>query len=112
VSAYIGQNLANVLQSDGVRIVPGGGSRGLSLSVAEFNVTEENTYQGSVTLRATLTNASGQTLWQGTIRGTSHRFGRSLNVENYQETFADSTLDALRALMRNLEFQAAAKSPN
>jgi uncharacterized lipoprotein YajG len=110
VAAYVAQNLANVLQMDGVRIVPAGGSRILSLAVAEFFVEEENTYQGSVTLRATLTNPAGKTLWQGSVRGTSHRFGRSLNVENYQETIADSTLDALRALMRNLEFQAAVKS--
>lgn len=110
IAAYVGQNLSAVLQSNGVKIVPSGASRVLNFEVAEFFVTEGNTYQGNVTLQVALQNGSGQVLWKGSTRGSSHRFGRSFSEENYENVISDATLDALRALLGNPDFQAAVRT--
>ena len=108
--AFVGKNIAAVLQSNGVKIVPSGASRLLTFELAEFFVTENNFYQGNVTFQVTLHNGAGQVLWTGSARGSSHRFGRSFSEENYDNTFSDATLDALRALLGDVSFQTALRT--
>jgi hypothetical protein len=110
VPAFVSQSFASVLQSNGVTVVPTGATRVLRLELGELFVNEGNLYQGSVTLRVSLENGSGQVLWKGAMRGSSHRFGRSFTEENYEQVISDSTLDALRALLGNPDFQAAVRS--
>jgi hypothetical protein len=110
VAQFLGQNYATVLRQDGVQVVPSSATRILRIELAEFWVAEKNTYQGSIRLQVTLANGAGKVLWKGNAQGTSNRWGRSFEQENYLQTFSDASLDALRSLLMNTDFQAGVHS--
>lgn len=83
------------------------GTKMLDLRIRRFWVEETSTYKGEITADVHLADAAGRYLWQGQMTGTSERFGRSLNVENYQETLSDSVVDLVQKLFQNSAFVEA-----
>lgn len=80
--------------------------------VTDFHVSEDNTYNGVTALKISVADPSGHVRWQGTVNGTSKRFGRSYELENYYETLSDAFIDMVANLLRNKDFvQALAAAP-
>jgi len=80
--------------------------------VTDFHVSEDNTYNGTTALKISVADPSGQVRWQGTASGTSKRFGRSYDLNNYYETLSDAYIDTVANLFKNKDFvQALAAAP-
>ncbi|MHB8419063.1 MAG: SH2 domain-containing protein [Myxococcales bacterium] len=108
VAAYLTSRAAIVLQASHVNVVPAGGTRLLQGAVNQFFVKEDNTYNGTVVMTFTLTNAQGKTLWQGVATGHSKRFGHSFDPGNYNECLSEATIEVFHDLLKNPDFLAAA----
>jgi hypothetical protein len=78
----------------------------LSAEVLNFKVTEGGTYQGEVSLLVSV-KAQGQEIWRGTLLGNATRWGRSYKLENYQEAYCNSLLEALANGLKNEGFLKA-----
>ena len=81
--------------------------RALRVELIKFWVQEDNTYNGDLRVRVTVTDGSGTTLASVLATGTSKRFGRSLSVENYQETIENMLQNMMENLFQNADFQKA-----
>jgi len=92
------------VQAFGIKIGTENPTHILSGDIVDFFVTERSTYVGSVGVRFTLKNASGDILWEGLVKGSSTRFGRSLKVDNYQETISDSLYYLFQQLAKEQAF--------
>jgi hypothetical protein len=108
VLAFITSCGERLFRMNGLR-VHANASRLIRLDVLEFFVSEEHTYQGRVVLGVTLVNKSGDTLWRGTVKGASHRIGRSMSGENYEESLTSATVDAFKELLDRRDFQQAVR---
>lgn len=107
VADFCATNLADTLRGLGLTVVKEGGDVVLTGEVAQFFVTETNTYLGDVKLKLTVAGKDGAALWTGMATGTNKRFGRSYKAENYYETLSDSLLNAVSGLVGDEGFRKA-----
>ncbi|MHB8420338.1 MAG: hypothetical protein ACYDCL_19880 [Myxococcales bacterium] len=108
VAAYVTRHVADVIRACRVQVVPTEGTRTLQGEVTEFFVREDNSYKASVMLRVTLTEASGQTIWTGSVHGEQNKWGKSFSADNYNEDLSDSLVRAVHQLLLDPAFLAAA----
>lgn len=108
VAKFVTEHVASVLQSNHVTVVPSGATRTLRGDVVEFFTQEDNTYQSTVTLRFSLLDASGKEIFIGTGTGHAKRFGHSMDPQNYNETLSEGIAEAVRDVLKNPAFLAAA----
>jgi hypothetical protein len=78
--------------------------------VVKLHVTESSMYEATATVKMTARNSSGNVLWQGTINGTSKRFGRSYKLDNYYESLSEAYQDAINGMLKNTAFRKALKA--
>jgi hypothetical protein len=105
VSAFLTDNLKQILKKSGLNVVESGGDYILTGSINEYFVTEVNTYKGSLFANVTLSKKD-VVLWKGTAVGTNTRFGRSYSAENYRESFSDLIIGFATSLFENHDFRA------
>jgi hypothetical protein len=107
VPKFINENMKKALSKIGLDIVDSGGQVVIGGELKEFMVTETNNYESDVTVKWTVKDASGNTLWTGISSGDSKNFGRSYNAANYYECLSDSILQATHAMLQNSDFKKA-----
>ena len=64
-------------------------------------------YNAEVNLSATLKDARGATLWEGTAGGDAARYGKSRSEDNANEVLSDAVKSALSDLFGNSGLQSA-----
>lgn len=109
VPAFVTGHVADVFQECHVVLAPSGYTRILKGEVTQFYVKEDNDYNGTLILTLSLSDADGKQLWQGVAAGHSKRWGHSLSAENYNETFSESIIEAVKDLMGNSSFLDAVR---
>ncbi len=109
VGKFLAGQLEMSLKANGIKVDPEDATRVIKLDVIDFFVEEENTYQARCTLGVTLLNGAGATLWNGTVRGESKRFGRSFDETNYKEALSNGAAEAMLSLLKTAEFLDAVK---
>jgi hypothetical protein len=109
-SEMIQRALAAELQGLGLQIVaPQQARRVIRVYLINLWIQEDNTYNGEVRARIMVLNPAGQMLSDGVFVGSSKRFGRSLSVENYQETLTSMTREIIENWLETESVQAAFK---
>lgn len=71
--------------------------------IVEFMVQEGEDYKANVNIEFRITGRSGNELWTGMVNGSSTRFGRSFNIENYYESLSDAVIDAVGRLVEGTD---------
>lgn len=107
VAAFVTAHVVDVLRASRVPVVSVEGTRVLKGAIVEYFVREENRYNGTVMLDLTLTDASGGTLWHGTVHGAQSKWGRSFSADNYNENLSDALVRAVHQLLMDPAFLAA-----
>jgi uncharacterized lipoprotein YajG len=105
VGHFVADHLRETLRKTGLDVVDTGGKVVLSGEVTDFFVAETDVYSSEVTLRVTVSDATGKKLWTGVASGTNTRFGKSYKAENYYEGLSDALLDAMQNLLQDPGFQ-------
>lgn len=109
VAAFVSDGLDRQFRTAGLDIVPDRADRVLSLELIEFWATETTSYRASVRVRATLTDAQGVELWSAVVGGIGENWGRSLKVDNYNETYSNAVFDLAASLLSQREFMRHVK---
>jgi hypothetical protein len=110
VGRFVADHLREALQKIGMDMVDTGGKVILSGEVSDFFVTETDVYRSTVTLRVTVSDATGKKLWSGVTSGTNTRFGKSYKAENYYEGLSDALVDAMQNLLQDPGFRKSLTS--
>jgi hypothetical protein len=93
----------------GLRVGDTGFTHVLSGEVTHFFVREKDEYSGTSVVRFTLRTSTGKLVWEGSARGDATNSGRSLNEDNYQETFSEALHGMFESLSRQEAFWSALK---
>ena len=104
---FVTKNMRQLMSKVGLTVVESGGDVIVGGEIRSFFVAETDTYLGDVTLKVTVKDKSGKTLWTGVSSGASKRFGRSYKADNYYETLSDSVIEATQGLLQNPGFNKA-----
>jgi uncharacterized lipoprotein YajG len=78
-----------------------------ALKLEESNKAVGSTFHAEVKLAASLKNAKGAVLWDGTAFGDATRYGKSRSEENANEVFSDALIEAAADLLGNEDLQEA-----
>jgi len=78
-----------------------------ALKLEESNKAVGSTFHAEVKLAATLKNAKGGVLWDGTAFGDATRYGKSRSEENANEVLSDALIEAAADLIGNEDLQGA-----
>ena len=81
----------------------------LYVQLDRFWAEEASTYHGDLVARLRLTDKGGATRFEGVIKGTSSRWGKSLSPDNYIETWSDAVVSLTENLLADAAFQKALK---
>jgi len=108
-AGFIRDALKRELGNAGFVIVdsPSNATHTLELQLVRLWADESSTYHTEITTRLRLLDHGGAVKWEGVVAGTNTRFGRSLSVENYQDSFSDSVISLVENLMGNPAFMNA-----
>lgn len=109
VGQYCTDKLGAILVSAGARLEPGAPTM-LEVELLDYFVVEGGTFEGTVRLRATLKRSGGEG-WTKTFAGTSKRWGRTHNPENFNEALSNSLAEAIQQLLKDEEFARALGAP-
>jgi len=75
----------------------------LTGDIVDFMVEEGEDYKANVNIKFSITGRSGNEIWTGMVSGSSTRFGRSFNIENYYESLSDAVIDAVGRLVEGTD---------
>lgn len=109
VAAFVSDALVRQFRSAGLTLVADRPDLVLSLDLVEFWATETSSYHASVRVRARLSDAGGKELWSGIVGGVGENWGRSLKVDNYNETYSNAVFDLAVSLISQGGFQGKLK---
>jgi hypothetical protein len=107
VPGFVTSNMRQLMSKVGLNVVESGGDAVIAGEIRSFFVEETDTYLGDITLRVTVQDKGGKTLWTGASSGASKRFGRSYKADNYYETLSDALIEATQGLLKNPSFLKA-----
>ena len=82
--AHLAQNAPTVLEAE----------------LLDYHGIEGNSFEGTVQMRAVLRRA-GNMVWNKTYTGSSKRWGRTHNPDNFNEALSNSLADATQQLLRD-----------
>jgi hypothetical protein len=111
VAVFVTDHLKSTLRSAGLNVVDGDADIIVSGDIRKFFVTEDNTYNGEISLMIHVKDRSGKELWSGIVNGDATRWGRSYKAENYFEVMSDMTLRAAFNMLSGDGFHAALAKP-
>jgi hypothetical protein len=75
-------------------------------TIMEFGCTEGGLFNGHVRMRVAVTRPDGSP-WEKVYEGRSKRWGRSHNIENYNEALSNALSDATRSMIQDAAFATA-----
>lgn len=107
VPEFVTNNMRQLMSKLGLNVVDSGGDAIVVGEIRSFFVEETDTYLGDITLRVSVKDKGGKTLWTGAASGASKRFGRSYKADNYYETLSDALIEATQGLLQNPGFHKA-----
>ena len=107
VAAFVTEKVKMLVAAAGFYVVDSGGTVIVKTDIKSFSVDETQIYRGDVRLAVSVTNPSGNLLWQGIAEGHAERFGHSYRDDNYYETLSDSLIDAVHNLVEKPGFRKA-----
>jgi hypothetical protein len=102
VGQYCTDRIGAMLVSAGAHLEPGAPTT-LEAELLEYNVVEGGSFEGTVRLRTTL-RRSGDAVWTKIYVGTSKRWGRTHNPENFNEALSNSLAEVTQQLLKDDEF--------
>ncbi|CAN5901282.1 hypothetical protein BH11MYX3_BH11MYX3_01520 [soil metagenome] len=109
VAQYCSNRLGLMLRNAGARLNEQPAAM-IEADLLEFRVDEGGTFKGLARIRVTVRH--GQTPeWSKTYEGTSTRWGRSHNPENYNEALSNSLSEAVEKLLKDDDLAAALMAP-
>jgi hypothetical protein len=107
VSAFVTDRFRFVARYYGLDTVANPGDVTIAGEVRSFFVTEDNTYQGDVSVKVRVISKDESVSWEGVAAGSENRWGRSYKADNYLETLCDSLINLAHRVLSNAEFMAA-----
>ena len=111
VAVFVTDHLKGTVRSAGLNVVDGDADISVSGEIRKFFVTEDNTYNGEISLMIHVKDRSGKELWSGIVNGDATRWGRSYKAENYFEVMSDMILRAAFNMLSSEGFHAALAKP-
>lgn len=106
IASFVTEHFRDTLDNLGFTTVDSGGDVVLNADIRRFYVEEEDTYEGDVSLKVSITKG-GKEVYAGIAGGSTTRWGRSYKDENYYETLADSLIDLVYDLASSDGFREA-----
>jgi hypothetical protein len=105
VGQYCTDRMGEMLVHAGARFNPSP-SAALETELIDYHVIEGNTFAGTVRLRAIVRHGGGEP-WTKVYVGTSKRWGRTHNPENFNEALSNALADVTQQLVRDEGFAIA-----
>jgi hypothetical protein len=102
VGAYCSSRLGELLVQAGARL-GGPAMASLETELLEYRVVEGGTFHGIVRLRAVVRRPNGDA-WAKIYEGSSKRWGRSHNPDNYNEALSNALADVATQLVHDEDF--------
>lgn len=109
VGAYVGTHVSDYLERAGARLREAPLAN-VDIEVLELNVVEGGTFQAAVQLRVVVRRGP-QDGWSQIYRGSSTRWGRTHNPDNYNEALANAIEEATLHLLEDDAFGHALLAP-
>lgn len=109
VGQYCTDRLGEMLVHAGAHLEPAAPTV-LDAELLEFKVVEGGTFEGTVRMRATLRRGGNQ-VWSRTLAGTSKRWGRTHNPENFNEALSNALAEVTQQLLLDDEFARSLGAP-
>jgi hypothetical protein len=109
VGAYVATHVSDYLERAGARVREAPLAN-VDLEVLELNVVEGGTFQAAVQLRVVVRRGE-QDGWSQIYRGSSTRWGRTHNPENYNEALANAIEEATLRIIEDDGFGHALQAP-
>jgi hypothetical protein len=110
VGQYAADKIGDMLRAAGARLTEPPVA-GLEIELVEYNVVEGGSFQGTVRLQVTVKKGANQTGWSKMYEGTSTRWGRTHNPENFNEALSNALAEATQRLVTDYEFGLALTGP-
>lgn len=109
VPVFVRERIVGLLKEVGVKVVdePGAQDRVLAIKLHKLWVQESNTYQTDIRVSIEMRDVQGAVMGELLLSGANKKFGRSLSVENYQETISDALIDLVEKLLHDSAFLKA-----
>jgi hypothetical protein len=110
---FVRQALIQGLRAGGYEVTdnPVAAARVISGRLTQFWVTEGGTYNATVNAVLEVKDADGASLWSGPAGGVDGTWGRSLSVENYQQTLSAATVEMLNRFFGDPAFRETLRVP-
>jgi hypothetical protein len=103
---FVRDSFAQEFSNLGLHVVESGdATRVVKIKLQRFWAQETDKYMGSVTASISVTGALGTDVFSGVYTGTGDNFGRSLSVENYQETYTRAVQKLIENVVNDPAFQ-------
>ena len=102
VAEFCAKRLTTMLGAAGLQLSASPDTITIAPEIVAFNVNEGGVYRGDVRLRMTIT-APGKAPFTALYIGGSKRWGRSQNVENYNETLSNAFESAVSKMLHDDE---------
>jgi hypothetical protein len=109
VGQYCTDKIGAILVNAGAHLEPGA-STALEAELLDYYVVEGGSFEGTVRMRTTLRRGANA-VWTKTYTGTSKRWGRTHNPENFNEALSNSLADATQQLLKDDEFAKTLGEP-
>jgi hypothetical protein len=110
VGAYVGTHVSDYLERAGARLREAPLAN-VDVEVLELDVVEGGTFQAAVQLRVIVRRGQQQDGWSQIYRGSSTRWGRTHNPDNYNEALANAIEEATLHLLEDDAFGHALLAP-
>ena len=105
VAQFASSKMGEILRASGARLDESPMAV-LETDLVEYKVVEGGRFRGICTIRVTVRRA-GSPDWSQTYQGTSNRWGKSRNPENFNEALSNALYDAAEHLIHDDAFAAA-----
>jgi len=102
VAQYCSDRFAEILRSAGARLTETPVAV-IATDLVDYQVEEGNSFVGTVRIRVTV-HRTGVQDWTKNYEGTSKRWGRTHNPENFNEALSNALAEAANNVLRDEEF--------
>lgn len=109
VGLWCSDKLSKIFKEQGINVA-GSGNVVLEGEVIDFMVNERDEYRSNIKIHLVAKNRDNLTLWEGDFLGSSNRFGRSFNLDNYYEVLSDSMINGVAELLKGTSFIRSVKA--
>ena len=109
VGQYCTDKIGAILVKAGARLEPGAPTT-LEVDLLDYFVIEGGSFAGTVRLRTTLRRGADE-VWTKTYAGSSKRWGRTHNPDNFNESLSNSLAEATQQMLKDEEFARALGEP-